>query len=57
MKLEMKNIKHSEFASHETYCYEGSVYLDGKPFALVGNDGHGGCDRDYSHNKFKGDRS
>tara|TARA_R100001509_G_scaffold119892_1_gene74175 strand:- start:1917 stop:2426 length:510 start_codon:yes stop_codon:yes gene_type:complete len=55
MNLEMKNIQHSEFASEETYCYQGSVYLDGKPFALVKNDGHGGCDYQYSHNKFKGE--
>jgi len=54
MKLEMKAIKHSEFASEETYCYEAAVYVDGKPFALVGNDGHGGCDRVYPHQKFNG---
>ena len=30
MKLEMKSIKHSAFASEETYCYEGYVYVDGK---------------------------
>jgi len=55
MNLEMKAIKHSEWASEETYCYQANVYLDGKPFAVVSNDGHGGCDREYSHNKFKGD--
>ena len=55
MNLEMKAIKFSEWASEETYCYQANVYLDGKPFSLVSNDGHGGCDRDYSHNKFKGD--
>ena len=55
MNLEMKAIKLSEWASEETYCYQANVYLDGKPFAMVSNDGHGGCDRDYSHNKFKGD--
>ena len=55
MNLEMKAIKFSEWASEETYCYQANVYLDGKPFAMVSNDGHGGCDREYSHNKFKGD--
>ena len=55
MNLEMKNIKHFASGSEETYCYTATVYLDGKPFSLVSNDGHGGCDRDYSHNKFKGD--
>ena len=55
MNLEMKNIKHFASGSEETYCYTATVYLDGKPFSLVSNDGHGGCDRDYSHDKFKGD--
>ena len=55
MNLEMKAIKFSDWASEETYCYQANVYLDGKPFAMVSNDGHGGCDREYSHNKFKGD--
>ena len=55
MNLEMKSIKHFASGSEETYCYTAVVYLDGKPFADVSNDGHGGCDRDYSHNKFKGD--
>ena len=55
MNLEMKAIKFSEWASEETYCYQANVYLDGKPLAMVSNDGHGGCDRDYSHDKFKGD--
>ena len=55
MNLEMKAIKYSEWASQETYCYQANVYLDGKPLAMVSNDGHGGCDREYSHNKFKGD--
>ena len=55
MKLELKNIKHTEWASEETHCYQASLYVDGKPFAIVSNDGRGGCDRDYAHPKFKGD--
>ena len=55
MNLEMKSIKHSQWASQETHCYTANVYLDGKPFAVVSNDGHGGCDYDYAHPKFKGD--
>ena len=39
MKLEMKSIKHSAFASQETYCYEGYVYIDGKKAIYVSNDG------------------
>ncbi len=55
MKLELKNIKHTAWASEETHCYQASLYVDGKPFAIVSNDGRGGCDRDYAHPKFKGD--
>ena len=44
MKLEMKAIKHAQFASQETYCYEGVVYIDGKKSLYVSNDGHGGSD-------------
>ena len=40
--LEVKNVKHSEFASHETYCFECSVYFDGIKVATAENDGRGG---------------
>lgn len=43
-KFELKNIKHSEFASHETHCYEATLYVNGKRFCKVGNDGYGGSD-------------
>ena len=43
-KIELKNIKYSEFASEETHCYRATLYVDGKRFATVGNQGHGGCD-------------
>ncbi len=44
MKIELKNIKHSEFASQETNCYQATIYIDGKRVGTVENDGHGGCD-------------
>ena len=43
-KIELKNIKFAEFASQETACYQGTLYVDGKRFANVSNEGHGGCD-------------
>lgn len=55
MRLELKNIKHTAWASQETLCYEAALYVDGKPVALVSNDGHGGCDREHPHPKHKGD--
>jgi hypothetical protein len=55
MKLSLKNIKHTEWASEETHCYRASLYVDGKPVAVVSNEGRGGGDRDYQHSKFKGD--
>lgn len=44
MKFEIKNLKHSEFASHETHCFEATLYVDGKRTAIVENDGNGGAD-------------
>ena len=41
--IELKNLKHSEFASQETYCFEASVYIDGKKAGTVSNQGCGGC--------------
>ncbi len=44
MIITLKNIKHSDFASQETYCFEATVYVDGKRSFIASNDGHGGCD-------------
>lgn len=51
MKLALKNIKHSEHASHETNNFVADLYVNGKPFAVVGNDGQGGCDWHHKHEK------
>ena len=52
MKIELKNINHSEFASHETFCYEANLYVNGKPFAHVSNDGQGSADYLYRDDRF-----
>jgi hypothetical protein len=52
MELELKNIKHSARASEETHCYRASLYANGKPVAVVSNDGQGGADRVRPHGKF-----
>jgi hypothetical protein len=44
MHIELKNIKHAQFASHETNCYTASIYDDGKKDGTVDNQGYGGCD-------------
>ena len=44
MQITLKNIKHSAFASQETYCYEASIYVDGKKSGTVRNEGYGGED-------------
>ena len=49
MKIELKNIKHSEFASQETHCFQATIYLDGKRVGTVENQGHGGCDFVHPH--------
>ena len=43
--IALKGFKHSEFASHETHCYEASVYFNGKRIGVVSNDGQGASDR------------
>ena len=49
MKIELKNVKHSEFASHETHCFEAAIYIDGKRAGTVENDGRGGCNFYHPH--------
>lgn len=44
MKLELKNIKHHAGMSEETYCYEATLYRDGKRVGRVLNRGTGGAD-------------
>lgn len=44
MKLELKSIKYAKFMSRETACYDANLYVDGKFFATVCNDGQGGPD-------------
>ena len=41
MKLELKNLKHAEFASQETNCFEAKLYINGVFSATLTNDGHG----------------
>ncbi len=43
MNITLKNFKHAAFASQETYCFEATVYIDGKKAGTASNDGHGGC--------------
>lgn len=43
MKFTIKNLKKSEFASHETLCFEATVYVDGKRAFTAFNDGQGAC--------------
>jgi len=51
-KIELKNLKYSEFASQETYCFEASVYIDGKKAGTVSNQGHGGCHSYHPNNLY-----
>jgi len=49
MKIELRNIKYSEFASEETACYQATIYIDGKKVGEVKNSGQGGCDNIYPY--------
>jgi len=46
MKIELKNIKLYLTMSEETFCFEASLYVDGKKVSRVSNRGHGG-DNDF----------
>ena len=51
-KIELKNISYYKQGSEETPCYNATVYVNGKKAIEVGNDGHGGMDRqDAWHEK------
>lgn len=47
MKLSLIKVKHAEFASQETNCFEAVVVIDGVPSIHVSNQGHGGGDNHY----------
>jgi len=47
MEYKLKNIKYSDFASHETFCFEATLYINGKRSYIVSNDGQGGCNNYY----------
>lgn len=53
MNITIKNVKYAAFASQETHCFKATLYVDGKPFGYVSNDGHGGCDDVYPLNNCK----
>ncbi len=42
MKIELKNIKHSQWGSEETQCFQANIYLYGKKVGFCHNDGKGG---------------
>ena len=42
MKLELKKLQYSEFASHETHCFQADIWVDGKKTLFAENDGRGG---------------
>jgi hypothetical protein len=46
MKIELKNIKLHLSMSQETFCFEASMYVDGKKVSRVSNRGQGG-EHDY----------
>mgnify|MGYP003137421647 CR=1 FL=1 len=41
-RMTVKNVKYSDFASHETLCFQCSLYWDGVKVAMAENDGRGG---------------
>ena len=50
-KIALKNIKHIDSLSEETYCYSATIYVDGKRWGKCNNSGNGGPDNTHP---FKG---
>ena len=43
MKIELKNFKHYERLSEETYCFVGNIWVNGIKCGYAENTGKGGC--------------
>jgi hypothetical protein len=43
MKIEVRNLKFSAFASQETNCFEATLYIDDQRVGTARNSGHGGA--------------
>jgi hypothetical protein len=43
MKIELKNFKHYERLSEETYCFIGNIWVNGVKCGSAENSGKGGC--------------
>jgi len=53
MELQLKSIKYTGWMSEETLCFTANLYVDGKVFAEVSNQGHGGSTDFRPHPKSK----
>jgi hypothetical protein len=49
MKIELKALKYSDFASQETHCFHANIYIDGKKAGWAENNGHGGMTTIHPH--------
>jgi hypothetical protein len=49
MKIELKALKYSDFASQETHCFQANIYIDGKMRGWADNDGRGGMTNIQPH--------
>jgi len=47
--IEIRNLKHVASMSHETYCFTGTLFVDGKKRGEVSNQGYGGCNLFSDH--------
>jgi hypothetical protein len=51
-KYEIKKVSVNNQMSEETTCFSLDLYVDGKKFAAVSNDGRGGCHRTHAYPPF-----
>lgn len=53
MKIELKSLKYSDFASQETHCFQANIYIDGKMRGWASNDGRGGMTNIQPHELYE----
>ena len=53
MKIELKALKYSDFASQETHCFQANIYIDGKKAGWADNDGRGGMTSIHPHQLYE----
>ena len=50
-RITLKNLKHAQFASLETHCFNATIYLDGERAFKASNEGSGGANEYFPYQR------